>query len=158
MRAYADSSFILRLITGESGSTAAIGEYRRLKSPRLFFLPLHALEIENAIGQRAFFQRHSIPSGERGQVTRERDAALSRLLRLKNRRALVDVAVDMDAAIEGARSLSKTHAEKIGARAMDLLQVSCALALKSEIFLTCDERQFHLAKAEGLKATFVAPD
>ena len=54
MRTYADSSFILRLVTAEADSEAAIAEYRRLGSPQLFFLPLHALEVRNAILQRAF--------------------------------------------------------------------------------------------------------
>ena len=72
MRAYADSSFILRLVTGESDSPQTIAEYRRLGSPKLFFVPLHALEVRNAILQRAFHKRRSI--GERQQVARERDA------------------------------------------------------------------------------------
>ena len=54
MRAYADSSFILRLVTAEADSQAAIGEYRRIGLPALFLLPLHALEVRNAILQRAF--------------------------------------------------------------------------------------------------------
>lgn len=54
MRVYADSSVILRLITGESGADQAAGEYRRMGRPSLFYLPLHALELENGIRQRAF--------------------------------------------------------------------------------------------------------
>jgi hypothetical protein len=51
MRAYADSSFLLRFLTGEPGTDRAVAEYRRLGRPRLFYLPLHALEVENAIRQ-----------------------------------------------------------------------------------------------------------
>jgi hypothetical protein len=47
----ADSSFILRLVTGESDSPETIAEYPRLGSPKLFYLPLHALEVRNAIRQ-----------------------------------------------------------------------------------------------------------
>ena len=68
MRAYADSSFILRLVMIEAGSEDTMAEYRRLKYPPLFFLPLHALEVRNAIRQRAFHQRRSISSGERQHV------------------------------------------------------------------------------------------
>jgi hypothetical protein len=57
MRAYADSSFILRLVTAEAGTEQAVAEYRRLGRPALFYLPLHALEVENAIRQRAFHER-----------------------------------------------------------------------------------------------------
>jgi hypothetical protein len=37
-------------------------------------------------------------------------------------------------------------------RAIDLLHVAGALLLQSEVFLTFDERQFALAKAEGMEA------
>ena len=155
MRTYADSSFILRLLTGEADSPQVIAEYRRLGAPKLFFLPLHALEVRNAILQRAFHQRRSAASGERAQVARERDAALARLEHLLTRRALLDVALDLDAVIARAAKLSGAHAERIGARAIDLLHVAGALALESEQFLTMDSRQAQLAKCEGMKVVMV---
>jgi len=153
VRAYADSSFILRLVTGEADSPQTIAEYRRLGSPKLFFVPLHALEVRNAILQRAFHKRRSI--AERQHVARERDAALARLEHLVARRALLDVSLDMDAAITRAADLSKVHTERMGARAIDLLHVAGALTLESELFLTTDGRQAQLAKAEGLKVVSV---
>jgi predicted nucleic acid-binding protein len=155
VRTYADSSFILRLVTGEADSPATIAEYRRLGTPRLFFLPLHALEVRNAILQRAFHQRRSISSGERQHVARERDTALARLERLIARRALLDVTLDMDTATTRATILSTAHTERLGARAIDLLHVASALTLESELFLTTDARQANLAKAEGLKVVLV---
>ena len=155
MRAYADSSFILRLVTGEADSPQAIAEYRRLDSPKLFYLPLHALEVRNAILQRAFHQRRSIPSHERQHVSRERDAALARLEHLVARGALLDVMLDMDVSIAHAAKLATAHTERLGARAIDLLHVANALTLESELFLTTDARQAQLAKAEGLKVASV---
>ena len=155
MRAYADSSFLLRLVTGEADSPQAIAAYRRLDSPRLFYQPLHALEVRNAILQRAFHQRRSIASRQRQHVARERDAALARLEHLVARRALLDVALDMDAALTRAANLSTAHTERLGARAIDLLHVAGALTLESELFLTTDSRQAQLAKAEGLKVVSV---
>ena len=155
MRTYADSSFILRLVTGEADSPQVIAEYRRLGAPKLFFLPLHALEVRNAILQRAFHQRRALASGERVQVARERDAALARLEHLLTRRALLDVALDLDAVIARAAKLSGAHAGRIGARAIDLLHVASALALESEQFLTTDSRQAQLAKCEGMKVVMV---
>jgi predicted nucleic acid-binding protein len=151
VRAYADSSFILRLVTGEADSPQAVAEYRRLDSPKLFYLPLQALEVRNAILQRAFYQRRSVSSGERQHVSRERDAALARLEHLVTRRALLDVTLDMDVSIAHAAKLSTAHTERLGARAIDLLHVANALTLESELFLTTDARQAQLAKAEGLK-------
>lgn len=155
MRTYADSSFILRLVTGEADSPQTIATYRRFGSPKLFFLPLHALEVRNAILQRAFHQRRSISSGERQLVARERDAALARLEHLLARRALLDVTLDMDPVITRATDLATAHTERLGARAIDLLHVASALTLESEVFLTTDARQMQLAKAEGLKVVSV---
>ncbi len=155
MRTYADSSFILRLVTGELNSPATVAEYRRLGNPRLFFLPLHGLEVRNAILQRAFYHRRSMPSGGRQHVTRERDAALARLDRLLARRALLDVTVDMESTFPLAAQLAAAHTEKLGARAIDLLHVASALALESELFLTTDARQATLAKSAGLKVVSV---
>ena len=155
MRAYADSSFILRLVAIEAEPEEAIAEYRRLDYPPLFFLPLHALEVRNAILQRAFHQRRSIASGARQHVARERDAALARLERFMARRLLLVVAVDMDTAIAPAAKLSTAHTERLGARAIDLLHVASALTLESEQFLTTDARQAQLAKTEGLTVVSV---
>jgi predicted nucleic acid-binding protein len=155
VRAYADSSFILRLVAAEADSEAAIGEYRRIGLPPLFFLPLHALEVRNAILQRAFHERRSLPSGGRQHIARERDAALDRLERFLSRRTLLDVALDLDAVIIGATALATAHTERLGARAIDLLHVASALALESEVFFTTDQRQAQLAQAEGLKVITV---
>jgi len=138
VRTYADSSFILRLVTGEPDSPETIAEYRRLGSPKLFFLPLHAFS-----------------SGDRQHIARERDAALARLEHLVSRGALLDVTLDMDAAITRATNLATAHTQRLGARAIDLLHVAAALTLESELFLTSDARQVQLAKAEGLKVVSV---
>ena len=156
MRAYADSSFILRLITAEVDSEVTIAEYRRARKPQLFFLPLHALEVRNAILQRAFHQRRTITSGDRQHVTCERDAAFARLEQLIARRTLLDAAMDMDVTLVQAATLSVAYTERLGARAIDLLHVANALTLETELFLTTDVRQARLAKAEGLKVVSVA--
>jgi predicted nucleic acid-binding protein len=151
MRAYADTSFLVKLLSEEAGAAEAVGEYRRLQRPPLFYLPLHALEVENAIHQRAFHARRILPSNERAQIKRERDAALARVAQFVKRGALKEVALETDAAMDRARGLSHAHTERLGARAIDLLHVACALLLQSEIFLTSDARQAELARAEGLQ-------
>ena len=153
MRVYADSSFLLRLVTGEAGALEAGAEYRRLGRPALFYLPLHALEVENGLRQRAFHERRVLPSGQRVRIKRERDAALSRLTGFVKRGAFKEVALDMDTAMDRARRLATAHTDRLGARAIDLLHVACALLLESEFFLTFDQRQSDLAEAEGLRGT-----
>jgi hypothetical protein len=155
VRTYADSSFILRLVTAEADSEASIAEYRSRGKPRLFFLPLHALEVRNAILQRAFHQRGSMASNYRQHVSRERNAAFVRLDHLVARRTLLDATVDMDVVLGQAARLSTAHTERLGARAIDLLHVASALVLETELFLTTDARQAHLAGAEGLKVASV---
>jgi hypothetical protein len=66
------------------------------------------------------------------------------------------VALDMDAVIVRATDLALAHTERVGARSIDLLHVAAALALTSEVFLTTDDRQAQLSKAEGLKVITVA--
>jgi hypothetical protein len=156
VRAYADSSFILRLVIVDADSESAMAEYRRLDYPPLFYLPLHALEVGNAILQRAFHQRRSVASGERQHVTRERDAAFGRLERYLSRRALMEVTLELETALARAAKLSAAHTERLGARAIDLLHVACALELESELFLTTDARQALLARTEGLECPHTA--
>jgi len=76
---------------------------------------------------------------------------LARLEQFLKRRALLDVTLDMDAAIVRATNLSASHNERLSACAIDLLHVANALTLESEQFLTTDNRQAQLASAEGLK-------
>ena len=157
MRAYADTSFLVKLIASEPGTEAAVAEYRRLGLPRLFYLPLHALEVENAIRQRAFHQRRGLPAGQRAQIAREKTAALARLQRMLDRSAFLEAAADWDDATRRARLLSGTHTERNGARGLDLLHVAFALELECEVFLTSDERQGEVARAERLQVVMV-PD
>src|SRR5260221_5873931 len=106
MRAYADTSFLVKLLTQEPGTAAAVDTYRRFGRPPFFFLPLHALEVANAIRQRAFHQRRTTPSAERAAIKRERDASLALLHKFMLRRAFIQITSDMDAAIGTARRLS----------------------------------------------------
>jgi predicted nucleic acid-binding protein len=158
MRVYADTSFLVKLLTQEPGTAAAVELYRGIGRPPLFFLPLHGLEVANAIRQRAFHQRHTTSSSERTAIKRERDASLALLHKFIARRAFVEVIVDMDAAIEAARGLSEKHTESLGCRAIDLLHVALALELECEAFLTADRIQGALARAEGLDVTVSAEE
>jgi hypothetical protein len=136
-------------------SQQTISEYRRLGRPAFFFLPLHNLEVRNAILHRAFFQRHSKSQAERQRAVRDRDAAFGRLEAYSRRKALIEVHVEWDAVFAIARGLSDKYTERLGARTIDILHVANALALEAEQFLTTDARQADLAIAEGLNVAFV---
>lgn len=156
MRTYADTSFIVKLLTEESGTGEAVADYRSLGRPALFFLPLHSLEVTNAIRQRAFHQRRSAPSARRPFISIERDTAISLLKKFIARGAFVEIATDLDEALLRARTLSERHTERLGCRGFDLLHVALALELKCEAFLTGDSLQGELARAEGLEVTLSA--
>ncbi len=158
MRAYADTSFLVRLIAEEPGSAEARADYHRLSRPALFYLPLHSLEVANAVRQRAFHHRHSAPTSARAAIKRETETSLALLAKFIARRVFIESAVDMDKAIETARSLSAKHTERLGCRGFDLLHVALALELECEIFLTADRTQGALARAEGFEVTVSAED
>jgi len=158
MRVYADTSFLVRLVTEEPGTEAAMAEYHRLGRPAMFYLPLHSLEVANAVRQRSFHLRHSIPASVRSAIKREAETALDLLSKFISRRVLIESSADMDKAIEIARSLSAKHTERIGCRGFDLLHVALALELECEAFLTSDRIQGALARAEGLKVTISADE
>ena|SRR5437868_6154812 len=153
MRAYADTSFLVKLLTQEPGTATAVNDYRRLGRPSVFFLPLHDLEVANAIRQRVFHQRHTKPSSDRSAIRRERDTSLALLNKFITRRAFIEISLNMDGPIEIARSLSAKHTERLGCRGFDLLHVALALELECEAFLTFDRIQGALARAEGLNVT-----
>ena len=148
MRAYADTSFLVKLVTDEADSEEAMAEFRRLSFPRLFYVRLHALEITNAIRQRAFHRRQT-SSKLRSVVARERDTALDRVANWLKRGWLTEADADCESAFLRACELSKRHTERLGCRSFDLLHVAYALELECEVFLTADTVQAELARAEG---------
>jgi predicted nucleic acid-binding protein len=153
MRVYADTSFLVKLLTTEPGSEAAMAEFRRLDFPQLYFLRLHALEVRNAIRHRVFHLPRSAQVERRADISRDRDASLARIERWLKRGWLNDAHADLEKAFQHAESLSQRHTERLGCRAFDILHVALALELESEAFLTCDGNQGELAHAEGLKVT-----
>jgi hypothetical protein len=62
MTAYADSSFLVRLIVDEIGSEEAVAVFRQLQRPQLVFNRLHSLEVRNALRQKAFMDAAKLPS------------------------------------------------------------------------------------------------
>jgi predicted nucleic acid-binding protein len=158
MRAYGDTSFLVRLVTEEPGTKAAMADYHRLVRPAMFYLSLNALEIANAVRQRAFHLRRSARASARAAIKRETETALAQLSKFIARRVLIESLVDMDKAIETARVVSTKHTERLDCRGFDLLHVALALELECEVFLTADRIQGALARAEGLDVTVSADE
>jgi predicted nucleic acid-binding protein len=114
-----------------------------LRSGGQFLLtPLHLAEWAHAVAQHVF--RGVIPLSQAERVTREfhSDRAASLWL---------EVAIPENA-FTLCEELGRHYGTKFGMRTLDTLHVACALELKSDQFLTLDERQRKLAKAAGLKS------
>jgi predicted nucleic acid-binding protein len=150
MNAYADTSFIVRLLSSEPGSDAAIAEFHSLNRPPLPFLSLHNLEVANAIRQRAFQLRHSVSKRERTGIQRNKESALARMTRWIQRGWLLEKTLDWELAAESASELSAKHGDRLSARSIDLLHIAFASQLDAEIFLTTDHAQGEIARSEGL--------
>ena len=158
MRAYADTSFLVKLAAREHDAETAVAEYRRHGLPALFYLPFHALEVENAIRQNAFYLRRSVSSKNRKAISQATAATFARLRAMLDRKRLLETTCEWDTALVRARALSRDHTEAIGVRTLDLLHVAFALELESELFFSTDQRQAELAKAEGLTIAAVLED
>jgi predicted nucleic acid-binding protein len=150
-KCYADTSFLVKLLTEEADSEHAVAEFRRLGFPRLLYTPLHALETTNAILHRAFHRRRTASGKQRAAIARERDTALMRMDRWAKRGWLLEGETNFEKAFSRAQLLSRQHTERLGCRGFDLLHVALALELKCQIFLTADSVQAELARAERLE-------
>lgn len=152
--AYADSSFLVRLLVSDTEAVEAVMAHRKLGRPNLYFSSLHELEVPNAVRLRTFMavKNHA---RSRARARREEEEALRRLdLCLKLGR-FVRLRVQWEDAFSGASELSERYAAQMGVRSFDLLHVQLAVISPTNEFITCDLRQAPLAKAAGLKVTLV---
>lgn len=155
--AYADSSFLLRLLVPGSAAERAVAAHRKLGAPHLHFTALHELEVPNAIRLRTFVALSNNPPRMRVRIQREQADALRRLeLSLRLGRFL-RLRVQWEDACAEAAELSERYAARMGVRSFDLLHVQLAVLSPSNDFLTCDARQAPLARAAGLKVTLLEP-
>lgn len=158
MIAYADSSFLVRLIVDEAGSQEAVDTFRRLQRPQLLFNHLHALEVRNSLRLKAFMDTSKAPPSKRAAVSKHLARWEARLEAYVQRRVLLASETDWPESFEEAEDFSEAHTLRLGTRAFDILHVAAACRSATKLFITCDLRQAALAKAAGLKTTVVAVD
>ena len=141
----ADASFLVALFTpADEFNVKAWQWWKQMRCP--FYSPALAIfEAENTI--RGF------PVGNKCSVS----AAAAAIEGMK-RASLEGILVKRDAPIKRllpqARRLSQFHTTNSTFGALDILHVATALELKSKTFLTFDQRQGALAKAEALDSPF----
>jgi len=139
--AYADSSFLVSIYRHD-GNHAAAHVFMAKHSPVLAFLPLHRVELRNAL--RFAETQGLITAAERRGAFKQIEQDLREGLLLHTPVAWSDICRRAD-------ELSEKHMIKNGQRTIDLLHVAAALESGASLFLSFDHRQCGLAKAAGLQ-------
>ena len=139
--AYPDSSFLVSIYRQDSNHAAA-GAFMRRHSPSLVFLPLHRVELRNAL-RFAEIQQLITPE-ERQRTFRQIEEDLREGF-------LVHATVPWSDICRRADDLSEKHMIHNGQRTIDLLHVAAALETGTRLLLSFDQRQRGLAKTAGLQ-------
>ena len=128
MDTYADSSFLVSLVS-EDTNTAAARKFTARRNKLLPFNPLHRLEVRNAI-------RFAVRVGrlDRGQ----RHVALTKLDDGLREGLFVYTPLNWTDCLRRAEALSAAHTETLGSRSADILHVAIALENGAETFLSFD--------------------
>ncbi len=147
MTAYPDTSFLCGFYLKQSNSPAAAGHAATMKEP------LHVTELlRYEFRQSLRFQVWRRAGNPREGVTQaDADAAVNQFEADLASGIAVLVPCHLSEVLRRADDLSKRHTSAGGHRSFDILHVATALVLEAEEFLTFDERQRKLARAEGMK-------
>jgi hypothetical protein len=141
MVAFADTGFIASLYLAEATSKAEDAALGTGREP-LPLTPLTTLELRNAFNRAV--QRGRITAAERDALWQDVETDIAGGF-------LVPTPVASDELHKKARELSDRYTTTLGTRSLDLLHIAAALALKSKLFFSFDERQRKAAASEGLK-------
>jgi predicted nucleic acid-binding protein len=139
LTAFADTSFLGSLYLPDSNSRNAVALASASSTPVLLSA-LGELELINAV-QLYGFRKQASASELLGMLASFRGDLES---------GVVAIRPMSDAMYEAARQLSSQWTASLGMRSLDILQVSAAIVLRSDTFLTFDVRQKRLAQAAGL--------
>lgn len=140
MKAYFDSSIIVKLYVPESNSEEAAGLVQR-SGAGMPFSQLHENEVRNAIRLKRRRAELTDAEVEIAFCRITEDLAEGRLYRPR---------LDWVEAWTKAEALSALHAHKVNCRTLDTLHVALATILGFREFVSFDLRQRELAAITGL--------
>lgn len=136
----ADTSFLFSLYVPDANSSAAAAIMKRSKPP-LLATDFAEFEFINALNGR-IFRKEMRPSEEQAVLLSFSRDAHAGVIRI----------VPLSAASFGhARRIARTHTRLFGTRALDVLHVASAVALRAGFFCTFDKNQARLASALNLR-------
>ena len=140
MDVYFDSAIVVKLYVREATSPDAIRLVAGYTAPYALSF-WQTLEVKNAIRLKAF--RREITPIEMSQslAAFDEDIASGRWLRPNYRVEEVEAKTE---------ELSNRHSATLGCQTLDVIHVAVALLIEAEAFVTFDQRQAALARAEGL--------
>ena len=140
MIVYADTSFLFSLYVPDANSSAAIRMMKRIRPP-LLATDFAEFEFINALNCRIFRKELRASEVQAVLLSFSTDVHVG-LIRI----------VPISAATFGhARRIAGTQTRFQGTRALDVLHVASALALRAVSFCTFDKNQAKLALAVGLR-------
>lgn len=138
---YVDTSAIVKLYVREDYSLE-VSDWLRKNNEALPLLALHELEFSNAIHLKEF----------RGEIAADESRLIkARFTEHEKRGVYYRPKLEWADTYRAALDLSGKHTAKIGSRSLDILHIAAAQFLKSDRFLTFDERQSRLAALEGMR-------
>ena len=139
-----DTSFLFSTYANDVHTGKALSALRHL-TRAIHISVLNQYEFENALRLAAF--RKLLPAVTVASILADFEADIGS-------GRLILTQINLASAIGEARRLSMRYTQSQGHRAFDILHIGAALGLRATTFLSFDERQRKLAKAEGL---FVKP-
>lgn len=140
MKAYADTGFVVSLYKAETTSAAAAAIMSRLQPP-IALSQLGELELHNAFQLSIFRGEIDAAAATQKQQLFAEDLAKGVFMILPIPAATL---------YQKAIGLAQRHSATLGTRSLDLMHVAAALILKTDLFLSFDERQRKAAEVEGL--------
>lgn len=141
MRAYFDTSALVKLYYPEPESER-LARWTQRHRPVLLWTPLHYSEMANAMSLKVFREEIDTETLTRWRTVIDGDVANG---------ILSAAQPDWSSVFQLAREISFEQTTASGVRTLDVLHVASALALRSELFVTHDGRQYDVAVARGLK-------
>ena len=143
MSAYFDTSYLVALYVPNDHTTAALRHRSRYTGGPIHFTPLHRLELRTVVRQCA--RARFITETEARRILRSIEEDLED-------GTLVHQPLDWTESLRHAETIASRRAFKMPCRSLDLWHVAAAVELSVKDFVTFDQDQLALAKAEGIHA------
>ena len=137
---YVDTSVIVKLYIKEEHSLD-VSNWLKENNEAIPLTTFHELEFNNAINLKEF----------RSEITTEEiRLIMAKVAEHKNKGVFYRPQISWTDTFKYAVDLSRKHTSKTGSRSLDILHVASALSIKTDRFLTFDERQSKLAALSGI--------